>query len=115
MKPPPSRRPQRAPGSTGINALELGKQLCESVFCLGFTCADKDTPPWAKHIINAALAYLRPSSRESGEAFPEKLVGSVALIRSVTAAVKRYWKPVHQRKARAAMRELVKNPKLERS
>lgn len=115
MKSIPKTRSQKPRTPKGINVLELGKQVSENVFCLGFACADKDTPLWAKHVIKAGFDFLKPNSRKRREPFPTALAGSVALIKGVTAAVKQYCKPVHQRKARAAVRELIGSSKQERS
>lgn len=101
--------------ANAISVLELSKQVSVAAACLGFAYEDKDTPPWARQLIKAALGYFKPGSRKMKEGFAEDFVGRVAIIKAVMVAVKKYCKPAHKRKAQALVTEGVGQTKRPRA
>lgn len=86
-------------GAKAVSFLELGRQVSQDAAWLVFACEDKDTPPWARHLIKAALDYIKHASRRMKEGFAEDFVGRVAIIQAVAAAVKTHCKTTHTKKA----------------
>lgn len=94
------------PEINSLNFLQLGQSTVLSALCMNHALADKTTPPKARYIIKAALAYIYPPTSNAADVSPLKLGDIVGVVASAASVVEKHIKPRHIQQAKKSLAEL---------
>lgn len=89
-----------------LSFLQLGQSTLLSALSMSHALADKATPPKARYIIKAALAFVYPPTSNAKGMSPLKVGDIVGVVSSAASVVEKHIKPRHIQRAKKSLMEL---------